>query len=148
MNYFDPYPLSPDQTSIASSDSEFAALDHTPRLAEVLEKCGTHLFPRFAACYAEMRALPRSARRGLQRRIARSSELAALLPEYLQQGGRRLQHRMAWSVAGAALLLALGQGIAAAATINVTTNDPRIRRDKKCSLIEAIVNANKDAARH
>ncbi len=78
----------------------------------------------------------------------RSSELAAILPEYLQQGGRRLQHRMAWSLAGAALLLALGQGVATAATITVTTNNPNIVADGQCSLVEAIVNANNDAATH
>ena len=55
---------------------------------------------------------------------------------------------MAWSLAGAALLLALGQGVATAATITVTTNDPRIIPDGQCSLIEAIVNANNDAATH
>ena len=74
------------------------------------------------------------------------AELAAILPEYLQHGGRRLQHRMAWSLAGAALLLALGQGVGTAATITVTTNDPNIASDGQCSLIEAIVNANNDAA--
>ena len=71
-----------------------------------------------------------------------------ILPEYLQHGGRRLQHRMAWSLAGAALLLALGQGVATAATITVTTNNPNIASDGQCSLIEAIVNANNDAATH
>ena len=106
----------------------------------------SELFARFAACYADLRALPRSARRALQRRIARSSELAAIFPEYLQHRGRRLQHRMAWSLAGAALLLALGQGVGAAATITVTTNNPNIIADGQCSLIEAIVNANNDAA--
>jgi len=59
----------------------------------------------------------------------RSSELAAILPEYLQQGGRKLQHRMAWSLAGAGLLLALGQGVVQAATITVTTNNPNIAAD-------------------
>ena len=68
------------------------------------------------------------------------------LTEYLQHGGRRLQHRMAWSLAGAALLLALGQGVGAAATITVTTNNPYIISDGQCSLIEAINNANNDAA--
>jgi hypothetical protein len=53
---------------------------------------------------------------------------------------------MAWSIAGAALLLALGQGVATAATITVTTSDPNIAADGQCSLIEAIVNANNDAA--
>src|SRR5262245_13770279 len=55
---------------------------------------------------------------------------------------------MAWSLAGAALLLALGQGVATAATITVTTNNPNIAADGQCSLIEAIVNANNDAATH
>ena len=53
---------------------------------------------------------------------------------------------MAWSLAGAALLLALGQGVATAATITVTTNNPNIASDGQCSFIEAIVNANNDAA--
>jgi len=53
---------------------------------------------------------------------------------------------MAWSLAGAALLLALGQGVVTAATITVTTNDPNVIADGQCSLIEAIVNANNDAA--
>ena len=128
--------------------SESKKRTRLPWLAENLATRESELFSRFAACYAELRALPRSARRALQRRIARSSELAAILPEYLQQGGRRLQHRMAWSLAGAALLLALGQGVATAATITVTTNNPNIVADGQCSLIEAIVNANNDAATH
>ncbi|MGN6719935.1 MAG: choice-of-anchor Q domain-containing protein [Candidatus Binatia bacterium] len=52
---------------------------------------------------------------------------------------------MAWSVAGAALLLALGQGVGAAATITVTTTNPYVISGQ-CSLIGAIVNANNDAA--
>src|SRR5262249_41616318 len=46
----------------------------------------------------------------------------------------------------AALLPALGQGAATAATITVTTNNPNIAADGQCSLIEAIVNANNEAA--
>jgi hypothetical protein len=148
MNYFDLYSSYPDRTIAAAWDSQVKGADNTPWLAGTLTECGDELFVRFAACYAELRALPRSARRSLQRRIARSSELAAILPEYLQQGGRRLQHRMAWSLAGAALLLALGQGVATAATITVTNNDPRIIPDGQCSLVEAIVNSNNDAATH
>jgi hypothetical protein len=148
MNYFDLYSSYPDRTIAATWDSQVKEADQTPWLAGTLTECGDELFTRFAACYAELRALPRSARRALQRRIARSNELAAILPDYLQQGGRRLQHRMAWSLAGAALLLALGQGVATAATITVTTNDPRIIPDGQCSLVEAIVNANDDAATH
>jgi hypothetical protein len=142
MNYFDLYSSYPDHTIAAAWDSQVTEADTTPWLTE----CGGELFTRFAACYAELRALPRSARRALQRRLARSTELAAILPEYLQRGGRRLQHRMAWSLAGAALLLALGQGVGSAATITVTTNNPNIIADGQCSLIEAIVNANNDAA--
>jgi hypothetical protein len=55
---------------------------------------------------------------------------------------------MAWSLAGAALLMALSQGIATATTITVTTDNPNIVADGQCSLIEAIVNANNDAATH
>ncbi|HSE87086.1 MAG TPA: choice-of-anchor Q domain-containing protein [Candidatus Binatia bacterium] len=148
MNYFDLYLSYPDRTIAAAWDSQIKEADNTPWLGGTLTECGDELFARFAACYAELRALPRSARRALQRRLAHSTELAAILPQYLQQGGRRLQHRMAWSLAGAALLLALGQGVATAATITVTTNDPRIIPDGQCSLLEAIVNANNDAATH
>jgi hypothetical protein len=148
MNYLDLYSSYPDRIIVAAWDSQVKEADKTPWFADTLTEREGELFARFAACYAELRALPRGARRALQRRIARSSELAAILPEYLQQGGRRLQHRMAWTLAGAALLLALGQGVAAAATITVTTNDPNIVADGQCSLIEAIVNANNDAATH
>jgi hypothetical protein len=148
MNYFDLYSSYPDRTIAAAWDSQVKEAKSTPCLAVALTQCGGELFERFAACYAELRALPRSARRALQRQLARSSELATILPEYLQHGGRRLQHRMAWSLAGAALLLAFGQGVATAATITVTTNNPNIAADGQCSLIEAIVNANSDAATH
>ena len=146
MNYFDLYSSYPDPTIAAAWESQVKEVDKTSWLAEKLATRESELFARFAACYADLRALPRSARRALQRRIARSSELAAIFPEYLQHRGRRLQHRMAWSLAGAALLLALGQGVGAAATITVTTNNPYIISDGQCSLIEAINNANNDAA--
>src|SRR5499433_4108262 len=148
MNYLNLSSSYPDPTIAAAWDSQAKEADKTPWLADTLTERGGELFARFATCYAELRALPRGVRRALQRQLARSSGLAAILPEYLQQGGRRLQHRMAWSLAGAALLLALGQGVATAATITVTTNDPRIIPDGQCSLIEAIVNANNDAATH
>ena len=148
MNYFNLVSTYPDPTIAAAWESQIKEADKTAWLADTLKHCGNELFGRFATCYAELRALPRSARRALQRRIARSNELAAVLPQHLQQGGRQLQHRMAWSLAGAALLLALGQGVATAATITVTTNDPSIISDGQCSLIEAIVNANNDAATH
>ena len=148
MKYFDLYASYPDYTIAAAWDSQSKEADKIPSLVDTLTQCEIELYPRFAACYAELRALPRSARRTLQRRLARSGELAAILPGHLQQGGRRQQHRMAWSLAGAALLLALGQGTATAATITVTTNNPNIAADGQCSLIEAIINANNDDATH
>ena len=90
MNYFDLYSSYPDRTIAAAWDSQVREADKTPWLAGTLTECGDELFARFAACYAELRALPRGARRALQRRLARSVELAAILPEYLQ-GGRGLQ---------------------------------------------------------
>jgi len=86
MNYFDLYSSYPDRTIAAAWDSQVKEADACPWLVDSLTECGGELFLRFAACYAELRALPRGARRALQRRLARSSELAAILPEYLQQG--------------------------------------------------------------
>ena len=142
MNYFDLYSSYPDRTIAAAWDSQVKEADTTPWLTE----CGGELFARFAACYAELRALPRSARRALQRRLRAPVSWPRSCRNTYSSGGRRLQHRMAWSLAGAALLLALGQGVGTAATITVTTNNPNIASDGQCSLIEAIVNANNDAA--
>ena len=148
MNYLDLYSSYPDRTIVAAWDSQIKEANKAPWIAETLNHLDRELFSHFAVYYAQLCALPRGARRSLQRKLARSSELAAVLPTYLQQSGRRFQHRMAWSLAGAALLLALGQGAAVAATINVTTSNPNIVADGQCSLIEAIINANNDAATH
>jgi hypothetical protein len=150
MNYFSPLSLSPDETILAAWDSQFAEAAEDPCLAEELAHSGNELFPRFALCYAELRALPRGARRALQRRLARSPELAAVLPEWMHRGnGIALQHKLARTLAGAALLLALGHGVGHAATITVNTTIPKINSsDGLCSLIEAIINANDDAATH
>src|SRR6516164_5330314 len=103
MNYLDLYSSYPDKTITAAWNSQLKAVDNTPWFAKILGQCGDELFTRFARCYSDLRALPRGARRALQRRIARSSKLPAIFPRCLQQG-RQLQHRMAWSLAGAALL--------------------------------------------
>lgn len=50
------------------------------------------------------------------------------------------------ALAGAALTLTLTQNPAQAATIDVTVGNPAIEADGQCSLIEALVNANEDAA--
>jgi len=147
MNYFDPYPLCVDESVTTAWKSQLAEAENTPWLAQTLTGRASELFPRFVAAYTELRALPRSARRAVQRRLARSRNLLERAPQWLQRReGRRLRYKLARSLAGAALLLALAQS-AQAATITVTTNRPGIiDGDNKCSLIEAIVNANNDAA--
>jgi hypothetical protein len=145
MNYLDLYSSHPDRIITSAWDSQLKKAGKNPWLNEALRRCGDELFARFAECYAELRGLPRGARRKLQRRLACSSTVSAVLPRYLRQGGRRLQHKLAWSLAGAALLLALSQRVATADTITVTTSNPNIAADGQCSLIEAINNANNDA---
>jgi len=96
----------------AAWQEQVAAVRNTPGLASALLQQRQELLPRFAACYTQLRALPRRARRALQRK---------------------------WklSLAGVALLLALGQEPVLAATINVSGG---------CSLINAITAANTDTA--
>ena len=110
MNYFDLYSSYPDHTIAAAWDSQVKEADKTLWLAEDYSHMESELFARFAACYADLRALPRGARRSLQRRIARSGKLAAILPEYFQHGGRRLQHRMAWSLGRCRFTAGIGAG--------------------------------------
>jgi hypothetical protein len=141
MNYFQAYLPSLDQATVAAWDSQVAGAAETPWLAEALAIKRAELFPRFASAYAGLRALPRGARRNLQHQLARSTELAEILPGFLQK-------KLAGSLAGAALLVALGQGGAWAIQIPLTTTNPRVNADGLCSLIEAIVNANDDAQTH
>ena len=149
MNYFNPYPLCVDNTVIAAWKFQITEAAKTPWLAELLLRHGGELFPRFVATYTELRALQRGARRSLQRRLARSREFSDSLQEWLQQRSvPALQQNLARTLAGAALLLALGHGASDAATITVNTTVPGIAADGKCSLIEAIINANNDALTH
>ena len=109
MNYFQPYPLPADETIVAAWNSQVAQAAKTPHLAEVLARAGRELFPRFADCYAQLRTLPRGARRALQRQLALSQDLAAILRDCLHgQTGHVTQQKLARTLAGAALLLALG----------------------------------------
>jgi Ca2+-binding RTX toxin-like protein len=79
------------------------------------------LLPGFAEHYRSLRALPRRTRRSLERRWKR--RLGAI-----------------------ALLITLGQAPALAATIGVSAGTPPpINADGRCSLVEAIVNANNDS---
>ena len=144
MNYFQPYPLETDNTVTSAWESQVKQAAQTPWLANAIAECASDLFPRFAACYSQLGSLPRSARRALQHQLARSGELTTVF-QAQRKIGRELQRKLAYSLAGAALLLALAPGLAAAATIKVTTTIPDINDgDGKCSLIEAIVNANND----
>src|SRR5258706_1989670 len=124
--YFQPFPLAPGDTLAATRDSQ-------------VSQCPATLQRRFAAAYGKLHSLPRGARRALQRKLARSRAMP--------QVSRELRRQLALSLAGAAILLALAQGVDAA-TIVVTTNKPDIKADGKCSIIEAIINANDDAATH
>jgi hypothetical protein len=79
---------------------------------------------RFAGHYQRLSALPRRVRRAVERQWKRSLSTIALL-------------------------MTLGQVPAWAAMIPVTpATPPSINADGKCSLIEAIVNANRDARAH
>jgi len=134
MDYLRPYAFPADQAVLAAWDSEISRLTDEPAVGEALSASGRELFAHFAAAYDELRRMPRGVRRALQRELARSA------PSW--------KAKLATSLAGAALLLALSQGTASAATITVNTLIPNIKADGKCSIIEAIVNANNDAATH
>jgi predicted outer membrane repeat protein len=139
MNYFDPYSPSADDGIVAAWDSQVVALLGALRLPEALAAGYPDLFARFAACYADLLALPRVARRALQKKSAAGPR--AILPACTRRN-------LARTAAGAAFLLALGEGPALANTITVSAKTPPGVNDGdgRCSLVEAIVNANADAA--
>jgi hypothetical protein len=92
-----------------------------PWLAPLLWQKGRRLFERFTFFYNRLLAAP-----------------------------RKLRRRIAMGVATAALILALSGAPtpAYAATITVTPGAAGIVNDGQCSLVEAIINANNDAATH
>lgn len=95
-----------------------------PWMAALLLK-DRQLFKRFTAFYRRLAALPRRTRRSLQRKTA-------------------------LTLASTAFMLSLGRApiIHAASTITVTSGAAGISADGQCSLAEAIINANDDAATH
>ncbi|MBI3797671.1 MAG: hypothetical protein HY268_11990 [Deltaproteobacteria bacterium] len=95
----------------AAWQSQLTAAKQTPGLLPLLYRQRHDLLPHFATAYRQLRMLPRRVR-------------------------RRLQRHWRQSLAGLALGLALGQGMAVADTINVD--------DTTCTLINAIVTANTD----
>lgn len=146
MRYLRPNVSEGDTGVLAAWGEQVAMASRMPSLSRLFVQCGDELFPRFAASYEELRTLPRRTRRALQRRLARSRDLTRLAKDGMPaHGGRALRHKLAWSLAGAALLLALWQN-ADAAIITVNTTKPNtVLNDGKCSLIEAIIAANTDA---
>ena len=101
-----------EEAVLTAWQEQVAAAGNTPGLLPELLQRQHELLPRFAVYYTQLRALPRRVRRALQ---------------------RKWKH----SLAGVALLLALGQEPVLAATINVSGG---------CSLVNAITAANTDTA--
>ena len=143
MNYFQPYPSDVQEVDIVAWESQVAAAEREPSLRQLIESRRQQLLPAFITTHRALRQLPRSARRALQRRFV------SLIDEYVPAGSAlATTSSLARSLAGIALLITLEQGVAGAATINVTTNIPKIVADGRCSLAEAIINANNDTATH
>jgi hypothetical protein len=96
----------------AAWHAQLAAAGQRPGLRATLLRQQAELLPRFAAAYRQLQALPRAQR-------------------------HRLLRRLRQSLASLALLLALGQAPALAATIQVNGTT--------CTLVDAITAANNDA---
>jgi hypothetical protein len=124
MNYLSPCPLPADESVVSAWDSELRRIKN-PWIERILAEQGQDLFQRFTASYNELRALPRNARRALQRKLARSED--GTFPADWRR-------RLAYSIAGAALLVALGQTMAEAAAPKTST----IKLSTKCTLDNAI----------
>lgn len=108
----------------AAFDAACVDVFHSRLQRAFVELPGHALLPRFTQHYERLCTFPRHMRRSLQRRWKRT-------------------------LGGVALLLALTPSTTLAATMNVAANTaPDINADGKCSLIEAIVNANRDQATH
>ncbi|HOU42084.1 MAG TPA: choice-of-anchor Q domain-containing protein, partial [Promineifilum sp.] len=100
-------------------------------LAALLLRRQSRLMPRFALAMARLRSLSRGQRRRLQRRAAASLAGAALV-----------------LAIGAANFGPLGAGVAQAATISVANGEIAVNDNGVCSLIEAIINAEDGAQTH
>ena len=144
MNYFQPYPPEVQDVDIAGWESQIATAEREPSLQQLIAGRHNQLFPSFVMTYRALRRLPRGTRRALQRSFARTRGAPCLVNDNISRG--LAIGSLAQSLAGIALLVILEQGQADAATINVTTNIPKFAADGRCSLPEAIVNANTDAA--
>src|ERR1051326_6751980 len=104
MYYFSPCPLPADESVVSAWDSELRRIK-TPWIEQLLAEQGQELFQRFTASYNELRALPRNARRALQRKLARSED-GTIPAEW--------RRRLAYSIARAALPRAPGGQVSGA----------------------------------
>jgi hypothetical protein len=128
MHYYNVCPPSADENLVAAWDSQLRQLK-TSWIEQLIAERGQDLFQRFASSYAELKALPRGARRAVQRRLAQPDNVGEVSSEW--------RRRLACTVAGAALLVALGQ-TAEAGGVKVST----IKLGTKCTLPNAISAAN------
>jgi hypothetical protein len=128
MHYYNTCPPSADENIVAAWDSQLRRIK-IHFIEQVLADHGQVLFQRFASSYAELRALPRAARRALQRKLAEPDNVGEISTEW--------RRKLACTVAGAALLVALGQ-TAEAGGVKVST----IKLGTKCTLPNAISAAN------
>ncbi|HEY1269318.1 MAG TPA: right-handed parallel beta-helix repeat-containing protein [Candidatus Binatia bacterium] len=124
MNYLSPCPLPADESVVSAWDSELRRIK-TPWIEQILAEQGQDLFQRFTSTYNELRALPRNARRALQRKLA-ASEDGTIPADW--------RRRLAYSIAGAALLIALGQTVSEAKAPKPTN----IKLSTKCTLDNAL----------
>jgi len=112
--------------TLAAWQQALAEVPQTPALNGALRR-RDDLFGRFAAWYGRLRRRPRAER-------------------------RRWQRQLGLSLAGIALLLAMNGApagaVGPAATITVTDSTGTVAINGWCSLPEAIINANNDAATH
>ena len=104
----------------------------SPWLASLMLRRGGGMLSRFAQFYQRLAAQPRPWRRRLQRKLAVTLTGAALL----------------LALAGPTAYLGAAGQDSPAAVITVADGQVEIAADGQCSLIEAIVNANDDAATH
>jgi len=108
----------------AAFDEAWSSVLETCARAPLSRRDRHELLPVFATHYRRLAALPRRSRRLMQ---------------------RQWKHRLA----AIALLMVMGQSPAWSAIIDVTPGTPpSIKADGRCSLIEAIVNANRDRRTH
>ncbi len=110
-----------DEAVLAAWQSQLAEAQEKPWLASLLLQQGERILRRFMYFYDQLRSLPRKMRRTFQKRLATT-------------------------LAGAALLLALSSTPSVhAATITVTPGASGLADDGQCSLVEAITNANNNS---